>query len=467
MRGMAALESESGFNTQRTTESLPTRYGVSVPELDQNTGGLSYQYPIVVPPGRLGLQPYIALQYHSEDHTIDGTVGYGWSLNIPYIERINRTGTQDLFDQSLFSSTFDGELSTTSNSSVFRAKVDTGTFLSYTFSDNTWTVQDKSGVQYTFGASSTARLSNPSDGSQVFRWMLEEVRDTNDNFITYTYTKDSGQLYPSTITYTGHGTTDGPFSVQFTLENRPDHPTSYASGFGVHTTKRISTITTLVDGYWVRTYELGYTMSNNGTHSLLTSVTESARDETTGSTVSIPPTTFTYQDSSVGWTRATSWEASLPSYFVTGQGDQGWQFWDVNGDGLPDLVQNYATITPQVLINTGSGWSDQTASWPIPNGLTFADDDSQLGTRLIDVNGDGRADLVKSLWTIEGDVASSSVYLNTGSGWQWSPDWALPAPLNYTASQQVLGAVYVAAPMKHLELSPTTRSWAVRSSTTA
>lgn len=49
------------------------------------TGAFSYSYPIVVPPGRMGMQPELALTYTSQA-PLYGGVAMGWSLQIPTIE---------------------------------------------------------------------------------------------------------------------------------------------------------------------------------------------------------------------------------------------------------------------------------------------------------------------------------------------------------------------------------------------
>lgn len=238
--------SQDSQESKYIKQSLPTRYGVNAPNLDEKTGGLEYAYPIIVPPGRNGFSPDLALQYTSQDHRSGSVVGFGWSINTLYIERVNHTRTRNLFSESYYTSSFDGDLATTSDASIFKAKVENGSFLSYTFQNNTWTVTDKSGLRYIFGPSSATRLDNPSDSTQIFRWMLQEVRDSNNNYVAYTYTKDYGQIYPATITYTGNGVTDGPFTIQFTTEVRPDTSTSSINGFPVYTRYRISRIETQI-----------------------------------------------------------------------------------------------------------------------------------------------------------------------------------------------------------------------------
>src|SRR5262249_21672269 len=81
-----------------------------LPKIDGASGAFTQRIPLDIPAGRNGLQPDVALEYNSQN-TKDGIVGYDWSLSIPYIERINKTGTQDLYGSSpYFSSSIDGEL---------------------------------------------------------------------------------------------------------------------------------------------------------------------------------------------------------------------------------------------------------------------------------------------------------------------------------------------------------------------
>jgi hypothetical protein len=79
-----------------------------------SSGAFNYAIPIAVPPGRSGLQPDLKITYTSTDKKPDSLVGLGWSLNIPYIERLNKTGSDKLFNQdpahSFFTSSLSGEL---------------------------------------------------------------------------------------------------------------------------------------------------------------------------------------------------------------------------------------------------------------------------------------------------------------------------------------------------------------------
>ena len=132
------------------------------------------------------------------------------------------------------------------------SKVDNGEFFDYEYasSTDTWIVKDKQGTVYTFGATINSRQDDLGDPTKVFKWMLEEIRDTNDNFIRYEYYKDNGQIYPYKIFYTGHSTTDGIFEVEFLREARNDNLNSFATGFNVYNDYRINEIEISVNNQW-------------------------------------------------------------------------------------------------------------------------------------------------------------------------------------------------------------------------
>jgi hypothetical protein len=79
-------------------------------KVDGTSGALTQQFSLDIPPGRSGLQPDLSLQYNSQNAQ-DGIVGYGWSLSAPYIQRLNKTGIQNLYSSTpYFTSSIDGEL---------------------------------------------------------------------------------------------------------------------------------------------------------------------------------------------------------------------------------------------------------------------------------------------------------------------------------------------------------------------
>ncbi len=399
-------------------------------------GSLNYSYPLPIPTGRGKLTPDINLSYNNQAVNNANIFGYGWSVSIPSIERINKTGTNNIYSQDYFYSFFDGELASTS-STTYGALAENGNFYKYAFSTSTgWLVTDKIGTTYKFGTSTLSRQDDPNDSTRVYKWMLDEIRDTNNNYIRFSYYKDNGQIYPDTIKYTGNGTTDGIFEIDFLRENRSDIATSSHSAFSVISHYRVSEIDVKVNGTWVKKYILGYTTGDNGVRSLLNTITEQGQDDLS-QTITLPPTNFSYQASSPGWVAtSTTWNVPLPfTDYHHGGVDQGVRIADVNGDGLQDVIQSIIVTggtDDSVYINNGNGWT-LNSNWTIP--LQFSDTrfegrESDTGVRIVDVNGDGLPDLFQSLRTQSGSI-STAIYLNTGSGWTQDSSWYIPVPITH------------------------------------
>ena len=99
--------------------------------------------------------------------------------------------------------------------------------------------------------------------------------------------------------------------------------------------------------------------------------------------------------------------------------------YDVNGDGLPDFVDAHNSVW-QVYINTGSdflpavAWDTQNSSY---NNLNDTDSTGRIKRDFIDINGDGLPDIVdpssgQSAW---------SVRYNTGHGFTSAQSWTVPS----------------------------------------
>ena len=487
--------------------------------------------------------------------------GYGWQISIPYVQRLNKTGSENLFSSDdYFYSSLSGELVQIGSSNQYRSKIETGDFLTYELASDVWTVTDKEGTEFTFGFAATERQDNPSDSTEIYKWMLSEERDTNDNFIEYSYDKDQGQIYPDTITYTGHGSTTGEFTVEFFRESRPVF-LSYEAGFGATTSERVNEIRVSVDGTWVAKHNVSYTDGDNGDRSTLTGIEHVGRTEAGTNQVTVTPFTGTYStredldwshdttydqtfihedavrygdvngdgrddilvhnyvyqtgvtnkaiylNTETGWQSVTA--TGLPSPFFhfestqnspldeirvisivdfdgdgyddiysqeegkvfINQGDLTWsedasyayspyevgsaRVGDVNGDGLPDLV-DHAQITTSVWrsavkINTGSGWS--TGSWTLPedNNIRFWYDNPSLGdtitgAQLLDANADGLADIM---------TAAGKVWLNTGDTWVEDPQWGALALTTGFRMGDLNDDGYVDIAVNSVEYSPT------------
>jgi FG-GAP-like repeat/Salmonella virulence plasmid 65kDa B protein len=412
--GLPTISNQNVFTFQNTT-----------PKADGATGALTQSIQLDIPPGRNGLQPDLALKYNSQN-TEDGVVGYGWAISIPYIQQLNKMGSQGLYNNPYFSSSIDGELATTSTSTspmTFGAKVDDGHFDAYSFANNVWTMYDKNGTRYTFEASDQAQQNASASSTQIYKWMLQEIRDTNNNYVRYVYTKDSGQIYPSQIFYTGNGGADGIFEIDFTKTSNADAVTNYLPGFLVTTAYRITKITASVNSTIVREYNLSYAAGNNGSRSLLAGVQENGWDANHANEVSYPALSMGYISSSTlfVWPTGSSVGASGQAYTIA----------DANGDGINDVTVSWKAGTGNPINSTvydkaQSGAGAHTVSIPAAWGTTASIcgvQPEELGTRYVDVNADGKADVAQGGWDNfehtynNGDISLNTYSTSTGYGW--------------------------------------------------
>jgi len=420
---MAASSSSSGSSAGQVS---PTSISHITVDVDQASGALNYNYNLTLPAGRNAMTPTVNISYNSEDKNNATVLGLGWALSIPKIERVNKRGTDILYSNQDFRSSLSGELKYISGNQ-YGAKVDDGSFLNYQLASGAWTVTAKDGTVYTFGDVASAKLSNPNDASKIYTWYVTKVQDTNGNFITYNYFKDvvNNAVYPDNITYTNNGGNTGPYFVRFLRENRPDQYVSYAPGFLNEVTKRISEITIFTSGSWIKYYTLSYVLGDNGSRSILTSITETGRDEL-GNTTTLPALNLSYTPLNNNFVNNSSF--NLPALSPPVDFSNPYiRIMDVNGDGLKDIVRSEYNGGPifWVLKNNGSGWYIDN-QWTQPeytytdsNGSTIHDkfvfDDKVV---IGDWNGDGKDDLVK-FWPVAGSTIQNSIVLiNTGNGWQ-------------------------------------------------
>src|SRR3989344_5464884 len=125
-----------------------------------------------------------------------------------------------------------------------------------------------------------------------------------------------------------------------------------------------------------------------------------------------------------GWTRNTNY--SLPEYFVPG--DTGARIGDVNDAGLVDILRAYIQINAidinRTHLNDGddTGWTQQATNYtPLPGYFSNSQD---LGTRLMDVNGDGLVDFVHG--SSDGVNQIRKVHINQGTGWVQDTAYSFP-----------------------------------------
>jgi RHS repeat-associated protein len=241
---------------------------------DLFSGSANFTYPLWVPKGRTdATTPIVNLSYSNINDRPDSLVGYGWTVSSSSIYRNATKGVDKLYTENDFSVDLFGgvdQLIDVGSGTSFAAQYEQS-FNNFYFSSGSWQMQDNMGHTYYFGSGSASQQVNSADSNEVSRWMLDRIQDRNGNFITFTYQKDQGQIYPETIRYTGHydGETDVPglYEIKFNLEDRDYDLTSYRTGYKVVTAKYINSVDVLVHtddpAELVRTYDFTQEYSNN------------------------------------------------------------------------------------------------------------------------------------------------------------------------------------------------------------
>jgi hypothetical protein len=399
--------------------------------VDPHTGAARYSIPIIVPPGRQGSEPKLALQYGG---VATSWCGVGWSIGMGAISRDTRRGSpvargasgqfiNEYDDSKGFVASF-GNVNTRlvliadhGTYREYRAETDQA-FLKFVYTPSfhfpKWVATDTNGNKFYFGLVSAedsnmagAEIKHNSFsqayGKGTYAWALGKIQDINGNITCAYYSSDQGQTHLDEVRYNGHtasiATTS---SVKFELEdaNRPDKSWSYATGFLTEMRRRLSDIVVRVHvsgpgtGTWVqaRRYHLGYQQSPSTGRSLLSSVTLFGADDVSH----LPAVQFTYTEKPMTFDSPIDWGPvkdpsqgntdlywNSPSAFVEdARGNVYYQveLFDINGDGLPDRVMRRKTggsstsdNTFRVQFNTGSGFTPDLYDWGPTDMLGSAD----------------------------------------------------------------------------------------------
>ena len=224
------------------------------PPTANNNGTANLSYPFIIPPGRGGMQPNLALTYSSTGGS--GWLGVGWDIPVPSITLDTRWGVPR-YNASKETEIYllDGEqliaydstgnplpLPHRTNQQTPRASLGDHVLFKARFGDahdsivrhgNSptnywWEVTDRHGVTHFYGHyPDSSRQALPvtlcDDRGNIARWPLCESRDLYGNTVRYYYdhatVRNYGavgrQLYLDSISYTGHKENDGYYTVVF------------------------------------------------------------------------------------------------------------------------------------------------------------------------------------------------------------------------------------------------------------
>jgi RHS repeat-associated protein len=398
-------------------------------------GQATYHIPIEVPPGIAGCQPRLELLYNHRQS--NGFLGVGWNLSgLSAITRSRATYAVDGFNGAIDYDTNDRFSLDGQRLINVEGEYGAPGALYYTelqswnhvragqAPDEGFTVVRKNGEVWHYGTTADSRIL-AAGGSGVRVWALSSATDLNGNRVEYSYTQpplgnrenieDEGAYYIDRISYTAHKEMEGNRFVQFSYEARPDPISDYIGGHPVVMAYRLQQIIISLAGDTpVRSYEMSYRLSTATQLSCLESVAESGADGVS----TLPPTQMVWQDVEGD---SPGFDIGPQSQLVQHLNQLGVQQMDVGGSGRTDIVQLWIDQNGELNATTY-------LATPSLEGPTYVHAaDNLLGgfpaAREIlpmDVNGDGRTDLVIAYKGSNGHL-KLAVFVSNGSGFDPAP----------------------------------------------
>ena len=249
---------------------------------------------------------------------------------------------------------------------------------------------DRAGTRFHLGTSAASQV--PGVGGVPLTWLLDRIEDNLGTTASLVWEADGPQRYLASVAY-------GPFEVRLAYEPRPDVLRWSRAGFVLVTDRRCAGVELHLadppagEPSLVRRWSLGYTPADPSGASLLTSVllTGVAADSTT---LDAPALRLGYADAAAPTLTAVPCRddrAAPPGLGSAADRRTRVELLDWTGDGLPDVVE----VAP------GGGtrvWPNEAGTWgrPRPIGEVPALADPAAGVALVDLDGNGYADLVRA-----------------------------------------------------------------------
>ena len=403
--------------------------------VDHN-GEAVYSMSLTVPPGTAEMKPSLSLVYNSGGS--NGMLGMGWSLQgLSSITRTPATIAQDGFigavnydSNDRFS--LDGQrlvpvsaASYQDPNAIYHTEIESWKKVVPVYNQqrpqsrsgpDSFIVYTKNGRRLEYGTSPDAQVSASNTNPSIRVWALNKVTDLNGNFMTITYQQDTANnaFYPLNIQYTGN-TNTGLVPQRSVQFAYESRPDTWFRYLGGYPVGTLQRLKT------IQTYVDGQLVT---TYSLAYQTGQSTgrsqlqsitQSDTTG--VALSPTLFTWQDGNPGIFDTTQ---ALPDTHATWQGQL--LPMDVNGDGRTDLVNAYSAngyLGLTLFLSDGTAFSPPTGLVLPPTQIHYSEGAQILP---IDLNGDGCVDLVYAM-NNEGHLGLTTLLAQPDGqgGWTYAP----------------------------------------------
>ena len=349
-----------------------------------STGAAQYSIPIEIPEGTAGVQPQLSLNYSSQAG--QGILGQGWSIGgLSMITRCPTTLEQDGFidgvdfdDNDRFC--LDGQRLIViqgqygADGTEYRTEIDGFSQIHSYDSDGIngpdyFIVKTKAGETMEYGNTADSRFNSPNANGQkqdeAFSWALNKVTDTMSSYFLLEYREDdtTGEHYIEKIRYTGNDKTHlQPYNeIIFEYENRADARSLYTADKKISVTKKLQFLDIKSNNNLLVRYKFKYqTEGEKGSsgisspafftgikafsiqRTLLYSIDRCDADD-----VCQLATSFTYEKNDEGWEKLESHEPPVP-FINHDYKDFGVRFIDVNGDGRNDIIKAFVLSNRRV-----------------------------------------------------------------------------------------------------------------------
>ncbi|XXT19469.1 RHS repeat-associated core domain-containing protein [Sorangium sp. So ce429] len=336
-----------------------------------SSGDAVYVMPLATIPGRAGVEPRLALRF--DGGAGDGVLGVGFS--IAGLSAITRCPKNLAQDGEIRGVRYDAEDALCLDDKRLVAVGRAPGIIEYrTFPDTMVKVVGRyaaegdapaealffeammpSGLVIEYGRSETSKPL--ALGGAARAWLATKARDGRGNAMTYEYCSADAEEGFTTeyaideIRYTsfeGEPALEPSRAVRFVykIKEPTDVRTHYAGGMALQSALRLDEIQMLgADDALVRRYEFTYEVSASTRRMLLTEVEECAGDG-----VCKPPTRFQYSRGAVGFEQIATDVARPVSRKASPM------LFDVDGDGLDDLVLPDADAALSTPRNPVTGW---------------------------------------------------------------------------------------------------------------